>query len=172
MIFLRKTIILVFLAFLILVLVQDKSSKMIIPDEAIRIRIIANSKDEVDIEEKIQVKEALEKEIYQLLSKANSVSEARTIINNNMDTLKIVIDDATDYNYKISFGKNHFPSKTYRGIVYDEGDYESLVVTLGHGIGDNWWCVLFPPLCNIEANENTKDVEYQFLVKKIIDKYF
>ena len=49
--------------------------------------------------------------------------------------------------------------------------YESLVITLGKGEGDNWWCVLFPPLCLLEENENTQDVEYHFLVKDIIDKY-
>ena len=49
--------------------------------------------------------------------------------------------------------------------------YESLVITLGKGEGDNWWGVLFPPLCLLEENENTKDVEYHFLVKDIIDKY-
>ena len=153
-------------------MVHDKSSKMIIPDEAIRIRVIANSNNDIDIKDKMNVKSQIEKEIYKLLENVNSVNEAKEIINSNMEKLNITIDEATDYDYKISFGKNHFPSKTYKGVVYNEGDYDSLVVTIGHGIGDNWWCVLFPPLCNIEANENTKDVEYQFFIKKILDKYF
>ena len=50
--------------------------------------------------------------------------------------------------------------------------YESLVITLGTGEGDNWWCVLFPPLCLVEADENTtSDAEYTFFIKEIIDKY-
>ena len=55
--------------------------------------------------------------------------------------------------------------------MYNEGYYESVVVTLGEGLGDNWWCVLFPPLCMIEAEEST-DVEYTTIVKEVIDKYF
>ena len=49
--------------------------------------------------------------------------------------------------------------------------YESLVVTLGKGEGDNWWCVLFPPICMIEAEEST-DVEYTTMVKEMMNKYF
>ena len=168
----KKTIILVIIALVILVLVKDKSDKVIIPDEAIRIRIIANSNDNSDINEKMQVKNSIQKELYKLLSEAKSVDDARKIINNNLDRLNIVIDNTTNYNYKVEFGKNYFPKKSYKGVVYDAGEYESLVITLGSGVGDNWWCVLFPPLCLLEGNNDTKDVEYSFYVKELIDKYF
>ena len=66
----------------------------------------------------------------------------------------------------------YFPKKKYKGITYKEGNYESLVITLGEGAGDNFWCVLFPPLCLIEADETSNDnVEYKFFVKELIDKY-
>ena len=72
----------------------------------------------------------------------------------------------------IHYGLNYFPKKEYKGVIYEEGYYESLVVTLGNGNGDNWWCVLFPPLCLLEAQEtNTQDVEYKFFVQDLIDKY-
>lgn len=64
-----------------------------------------------------------------------------------------------------------FPKKEYKGVTYPEGYYESVKVTLGEGLGDNWWCILFPPLCLIEAEEST-EVEYNFFVKEIIKKYF
>ena len=73
--------------------------------------------------------------------------------------------------YQVSFGRNYFPEKTYKGIVYDAGYYESLVVTLGKGEGDNWWCVLFPPLCLLEADESEEEVEYKFFFQELIDKY-
>ena len=57
-----------------------------------------------------------------------------------------------------------------KGIEYNEGEYKSLVVTLGNGLGDNWWCVLFPPLCLLEATEST-DVEYHSYVVDLINKY-
>ena len=68
---------------------------------------------------------------------------------------------------------HEFPEETYKGITYEAGKYESLLVTLGEGKGDNWWCVLFPPLCLMEAEEtNTDEVEYKSFIKEIIEKYF
>ncbi len=168
----KKTIILILIALVIIVLVKDKSDKVVIPDEAIRIRIIANTNNASDISEKMEVKKRVEKELYKLLSEAHSVTEARSIIKANLDKLNVVIDDTTNYNHKLEFGKNYFPKKYYKGIVYDAGEYESLVITLGNGVGDNWWCVLFPPLCLLEGNPDTEDVEYKFFVKELIDKYF
>ena len=142
-----------------------------IPTDAIRIRIIANSNSDIDIEKKKEIRKNLEEEIYSLLKDAKTSSEARNLINENLDKLNILVDDKTNSNYDLSFGKNYFPRKVYKGIIYEEGEYESLVVTLGKGNGDNWWCVLFPPLCLLEGNEDTKDVEYRFFVKDLIDKY-
>ena len=68
---------------------------------------------------------------------------------------------------------NYFPEKVYKGVKYEEGEYESFVVTLGNGMGKNWWCVLFPPLCLLEAEETeeTTEVEYKFFISELIDKY-
>ena len=75
-------------------------------------------------------------------------------------------------NYSINYGNNYFPKKVYQEVEYPEGNYESLVITLGDGLGDNWWCVLFPPLCLLEAQEeNIKDINYTFYIKELIDKY-
>ena len=75
--------------------------------------------------------------------------------------------------YTIDYGNHYFPEKVYKGVKYPEGEYESLVVTLGDGLGENFWCVLFPPLCLLEAEESDKDeVEYKSFIKEIIDKYF
>ena len=70
--------------------------------------------------------------------------------------------------YKINYGINYFPKKIYKGVIYPEGEYESLVITLGSGLGDNWWCVLYPPLCLIEDNKITDDVEYRLLVQDVL----
>ena len=59
-------------------------------------------------------------------------------------------------------------------MTYKEGNYESLVITLGEGMGKNWWCVLFPPICLLEAEEDqeSSEVEYKFFLQELIDKYF
>ena len=81
--------------------------------------------------------------------------------------------EENNYNisYNLNFGQNYFPKKDFKGITYDAGYYESVVVNLGKAEGDNWWCVLFPPLCLLEAEESD-EVEYKFFVKELIEKYF
>ena len=148
----------------------------IIPDDAIRIRIIPNSNSEYDQSIKYKVKETIQNDMKNLLTNVKNIDDARNIIKNNLDGIQDNISKTlqkNDYDlpFNVNFGFNYFPKKEFKGIVYKEGYYESVVVTLGSGLGDNWWCVLFPPLCVIEAEEST-DLEYTTMVKSIIDKYF
>lgn len=147
----------------------------IIPEDALRIRVIPNSNDTYDQEMKGKVTDILKTNMYDLLKNVKGVDKAREIINNNLsimeDDIKILFDKENyQKKFNINFGLNYFPEKEYKGIKYDEGYYESLVVTIGEGKGDNWWCVLFPPLCLIEAEEST-NVEYTSIVKELIKKY-
>lgn len=172
----KKTIILLLFIGVFYVLVSDVlAKKLTIPDDAIRIRIIPNSNSEFDQKIKLKVKDKIEITMYDLLKDAKSSDEAFNIIKNNLelvdkDVKKILSEENYNKGYKIHFGKNYFPSKDYKGIRYEEGYYESLLITLGKGEGDNWWCVLFPPLCLIEGEEDT-DVEYKSIVMEILDKY-
>lgn len=161
---------------IILFLIFGLKDKIIIPDNAIRLRIIASSNDDYDQEIKLKVKDKVEDEMYKILDNTYSIALAKNRIENNLLNIDNVVKNTlkeNNYNksYNINFGKNYFPEKTYKGITYEEGMYESLVVTLGNGKGDNWWCVLFPPFCLIEA-EDSDEVEYRFKIKEILDKYF
>lgn len=147
-----------------------------IPKDSLRIRIIPNSNSNFDQGIKNNIKDKLEITMYDLLRDASSREEAKEIIVNNLDLVdrdvkNVLEENNYDLNYKINFGYNYFPQKKYKGIKYEEGYYESLLVTLGKGEGDNWWCVLFPPLCLIEGDENS-DVEYKSIVREILEKYF
>lgn len=149
-----------------------------IPNNAIRIRVIANSNSEYDQEKKSEIRKEVQLYMQDLLKDAKTTEEARTIINNNLNNLNKELDNyltQINYNkeYKINFGLNYFPEKEYKGIKYKEGLYESLLITLGEGKGNNWWCVLFPPICLLEAEETeTDNIEYKSLVKELIKKYF
>lgn len=145
--------------------------EILIPTDAIRFRVIANSNEEIDQEVKMKVKEAIEQEVNKLMLKAKNSEEAKKLINENMEHIQQIVNQYTTDN-KISFGVNYFPEKEYHGVTYPSGEYESLVITLGNGVGNNWWCVMFPPLCLLEAkNENTDDINYKFYVQEIIEKY-
>ncbi|MDD3453326.1 MAG: stage II sporulation protein R [Bacilli bacterium] len=163
------------LIFIIIIffLISTRASSYSIPKDNIRIRVIASSDSKYDQEVKIKVKKLLEYKMYELLKNVKGIDNARKVINNNFDELNQNIGELMKneaYSYNINFGQNYFPEKKYKGIIYDEGYYESLVVTLGEGKGSNWWCVLFPPLCLIEAEESS-DVEYKFFVQELIEKY-
>ena len=152
---------------------KSLAKSLTIPDDAVRIRIIPNSNSEYDQMIKGKVRDKLEITMYDLLKNVKSSDEAREIIKGNLDLVKNDIDSILNdvgYDYDIKYGYNYFPLKEYKGVKYEEGYYESLLVTLGKGEGDNWWCVLFPPLCLIEADDSD-DVEYKSFVEEVIKKY-
>ena len=165
----KKGIIILFFIMVILVLVNEEE-KILIPDDAIRFRIIANSDEKIDQELKMTIKDDVQKEINKMIVKANNIDEARNIINNNLDKVDSILDKY-NVNYNVSFGNNYFPNKNYKGLNYPAGNYESLVITLGEGKGHNWWCVLFPPLCLLDENNNLDDAEYEFYASKLINKF-
>ena len=165
----KKIIPILFVLFLIYGYANKE--EILIPTDAIRFRVIANSNDEIDQEVKMKVKEAIEQEVNKLMLEAKNSEEAKKLINDNMEHIQQIVNQYTTDN-KISFGVNYFPEKEYHGVTYPSGEYESLVITLGNGVGNNWWCVMFPPLCLLEAkNENTDDINYKFYVQEIIEKY-
>lgn len=157
-------------------LLGAKANELLIPDEAIRMRVLANSNSEYDQSVKMEVSKELQKSMYHLLKNTKGVEEARKVIKNHMGELDQTVKTTLtrldyDLGYEINYGMNYFPNKEFHGVTYEEGYYESILVTLGNGEGNNWWCVLFPPLCLMEAEESTEPVEYKFFVKEMIDKY-
>lgn len=173
-----KKIITIIVLIILMVVTMSKEEEVIIPKDAIRFRVIANSNDLKDQQEKKKIAKTLGNNITKLLKNQNSLQETRTTLKKNINTFTTTVqeemkNDNYDNNVEVNYGMNYFPEKTYKGVKYKEGEYESLVVTLGKGEGNNFWCVLFPPLCLLEAEEeDTNEVEYTSFVKELIDKYF
>ena len=172
----KKIIFLLLLLIISIFVYVNVNAEVIVPNDAIRVRVVPNSNSVIDQNMKLKVKNYVSNYMSIKLNDVGDVKEAREIINDSIDDLdknikNIFEDNNYDMNYKIIFGNNHFPSKIYKGIVYNEGDYESLVIYIGDSYGDNWWCVLFPPLCLLEADENEMgEVEYRSFVRDVIDK--
>ena len=166
----KKIIIVLFSITLIYVLYSGEE-QILIPEESIRFRVIANSDEQKDQQLKLEVKESVEAEINKLMVQANNIKEARELIQKDLGNIEEIVK-SFNVPYEINFGMNYFPEKEYKGLTFDEGKYESLVITLGSGVGKNWWCIMFPPLCLLEAKENNlKEVEYKSYVKTMLDKY-
>lgn len=142
-------------------------------NNTIRFRVIANS----DTLEDQEIKKEIVKNISGVINesqKSTSIEETRTYINNKLPVFneiveKTLLDNNDKREFKVNYGLNYFPKKELNNEEYTEGMYESLVITLGEGQGDNFWCILFPPLCMIEENEN---YEYKSFFKEIFDNIF
>ena len=154
------------------------NNNLLIPEEAIRLRVLANSNSSEDQKLKMKVSETVQKNLYQLLKDTKGIESDRNKINENLPSLKQQISNTlklenSSIPFQLDYGIHYFPQKVYKGVTYEEGEYESLLVTLGKGEGDNWWCVLFPPLCIMEAEETEvkEETEYKFFIQELIEKY-
>ena len=163
---------------IIIVLSITKKEIITIPNESIRFRIIASSNNKKDQQIKKELLKELTTSINEIEIVPNNMEETRKIIEENIPKFEAIIEKTLKKNnysksYKIEYGDNYFPEKDYKGTIYKEGKYESLVITLGDGLGENFWCVLFPPLCLLETSEEEiGEVEYTSFIKEIIEKYF
>ncbi len=161
--------IIILLSIISFIFIISNHDEIVIPKSSIRFRIIANSDSLKDQNEKLMIKEDLVKNIIPEIIASNSIQESRIAIENSIPKIN---NSLKKYNikYNIDFGQNYFPSKDLNGISYPSGNYESLVIILGDGIGKNWWCVLYPPLCLVE-NNNSNNIQYKSLIKEIITKH-
>lgn len=167
-----KKILIIFGMLITLFLLIKNEENLMIPEESIRFRVIANSNEKKDVEAKeYLVNEIINSKIFN----EKSIEDSRKSIINNIDNVEEVVGNTFkklnyDKEFNINYGVNYFPEKVYRGVKYNSGYYESLVITIGEGKGNNYWCVMFPPLCMID-DSNINDVEYKFKITELIEKY-
>lgn len=152
---------------------KTNNEYIVIPEDSIRFRVIPHSNNIEDIYIKGKVLESVKSEISGL-GNFNSIENSRNSIQENINKIEKTVSNTlneNEYNksFSVNYGLNYFPRKEYNGVLYEEGYYESLVIKLGEAKGDNFWCVMFPPLCFLEAKED-ENVEYKFFVKEILDK--
>ncbi|MFB1051521.1 stage II sporulation protein R [Paraliobacillus sp. JSM ZJ581] len=137
------------------------SEYQVIPDEAIRLRILANSDQEEDQSIKRQIRDNVNQEITKWVKNLNSIEGARKVIQERLPAIETIIErtlrqENITMDYQVDYDKNvNFPSKVYGTYVYPAGEYEAILITLGEGQGANWWCVLFPPLCFLDFSNGT-----------------
>ncbi|WP_053368395.1 stage II sporulation protein R [Bacillus sp. FJAT-27245] len=134
--------------------------EIIIPGEAIRLRILANSDREADQELKRKVRDMVNAKITEWVGELTSMDEARVVIKGHLPEIEAIAREVLDENgssqsAKAEFGIVNFPTKLYGQFLYPAGKYEAILITLGEGKGANWWCVLYPPLCFLDFSSGT-----------------
>ena len=143
-------------------------------NKLIRIHIRANSNSEQDQNVKLQVRDALNRVIEQKVDSFDTFEVAYRKLSSALGTLKRTADEvlaANGFSYESSVQLNneYFPTRTYEGVVVESGYYDALIVRLGDGVGDNWWCVVYPPLCYVKAE--SESVEYKSLIVEMWKKF-
>ncbi|MFC4558090.1 stage II sporulation protein R [Virgibacillus kekensis] len=148
----------------------------VIPDDAIRLRILANSNNKADQELKRTVRDEVNAVISKWVKNIKDIDEARKLINNRIPEIQKIVGETLEregkqQQYEVEYGKNvTFPAKLYGSYMYPPGEYEAVLITLGKGNGANWWCVLFPPLCFLDFSNGTSVASVEPLDEKKEEK--
>ena len=149
-----------------------------IAQELIRFHVRANSDSESDQNLKLMVKDSVITYLEPKLSKSGSIDETRQILNSNMDVIhdlavQTLVKNGSDYSVKVYFEESYFPMKTYGDITLPPGDYEAFRIDIGESEGKNWWCVLYPPLCFVDATHGSLPDSSKDKLKNILtdDEY-
>ena len=121
-----------------------------------RLHVIANSDSPEDQNLKYIVRDELIKYMNTLAKDCNSKQEVIEIAKNNISNFeniakKTIQDNGFHYNVTVEIGNFDFPTKTYGDITLPAGTYDSLKIKIGKSEGQNWWCVMFPPLCFVDV---------------------
>lgn len=142
----------------------------------LRLHVIANSNSAYDQSVKLKVKD----EVSAIMAKRGitSYAEAMDIVLNDKDVVMSVVNSVLEregapYQATMEVGNYHFPEKTYGKAVFKEGHYNAVRIRLGESKGENWWCVMFPPICFVDSGSewdlNAEDnVEFKSLLSAFI----
>lgn len=149
----------------------------------IRLHVIANSDSKEDQELKLKVRDEIIKEVSSLEG-SKTIENSRNFLKNHLTKMeqtadRVIKENGMTYSSSADMGVKWIPEKTYGDAHFPAGNYEALNVTLGKGEGENWWCVLFPPLCLIDEDPEaieeldlteSEQLELKSKVKEIIEK--
>lgn len=126
-------------------------------EEYLRIHIIANSTQAADQDIKYEIKDKIVQYLAPHIESCTTKAEFEKVLRENLSEIcgianEIVAHNNLDYKSSAKIGQEYIPTRAYDNFTLQAGVYDSLVVTLGEGKGDNWWCVVYPPLCFLEEN--------------------
>jgi len=144
-----------------------------IASEIIRFHVIANSDSVKDQALKYVIKDALVKELSLYLKDSADINEARNVVIEQLSTVQktaenIVAQNGYNYPVTISLEPWYFPIKVYGEYTFPAGTYEALRVQIGEAKGQNWWCVMFPPLCFVDETYSIVDKETEQQLKYLL----
>lgn len=172
------SLIFVILASLISYGVEAYQSMSKLNSKVIRLHVIANSNTFEDQELKYKVRDNIidnfNSEFQLISSKEESQEKIINKINEIRDqALDIIRAEGYDYDVNVYYGNYNFPRKQYDDIVLPQGPYDAVRIEIGKAEGNNWWCVMFPPLCfldfgNTDSGERVFDIDTERKLQEVL----
>ena len=147
-------------------------------DEFLRLHIRANSNSVEDQDVKYAVKQEILNQFTPIFSQVTSREQAIQTLDSNLKMLEtiaghVIMEHGFDYGVRIFLKSEYFPERSYNGFTLPQGHYDALIIELGEGTGDNWWCVVYPPLCFLDNNiGGERGVVYRSRLQEIIRRFF
>ncbi len=168
-----KNIIIVAILLLVVVLAILLCGASTGTQQLLRIHIRANSNDQCDQDVKYIVKQAVVDYLVPYIANCNSLDDAIAVVSDKLDDIQQIADDTLacngySYTSTVSLCEELFPDRVYDGITVPSGVYDALIIELGSGEGDNWWCVVYPPLCFVGSYSSGDSIVYQSKLQEII----
>ncbi len=141
--------------------------------EYLRIHVRANSNSEYDQTVKYIVRDGIVEYLTPVVAECESKSDAEREISKRLDELsllatKILYENGYTYQARASVKQEKFPTRVYDDLTLQAGVYDALIIELGAGKGDNWWCVIYPPLCFSGGNLTAGNIVYKSKIIEII----
>ena len=142
--------------------------------EYLRIHIRANSNLNCDQDIKYKIKDEIVAFLTPIISSCDKKKDFENKLQQNLKNIEcisnnILAQNNFDYKSSAKIDNEYFPVRSYDNLTLENGYYDALIVNLGSGEGDNWWCVVYPPLCFLNSNA---DYNYKSRIAEIIKKYF
>ncbi len=170
-------LILTILVFIYIALLSFNYSKAVssnLSDSVFRLHIIANSDSSADQELKLKVRDNIINYMNTLTSSSSDKKDVISMVNNHLDSFKEIAlntikGNGYNYDVNIEIGNFHFPTKSYGDISFPAGNYDALKIEIGDAIGQNWWCVLFPPLCFVNSSTGIVPEDSKNMLKENIN---
>ena len=143
-------------------------------DAYLRVHIRANSNSEADQKVKYLVRDRVVELLTPTVAGAEDKETAMSLIRGKLGEISAAADEVLRqngfyYGARASLREEEFPTRVYDEVTLEAGVYDALIVELGTGTGDNWWCVVYPPLCFTGGNTN---IVYKSKILEIIDNFF
>ncbi len=144
--------------------------------EYLRIHIRANSNLSADQDVKYKVKEGVVDALIPLLAEIETFDEAKAVMAENFSLIEnvaneILIENGFYYGCRAKIANEFFPTRSYDGLTLEEGYYDALILELGSGEGDNWWCLVYPAFC-FTKSDNSDNFVYISKIWEIIKGVF